>query len=335
MAKKPPVTSNINNKTRTIGFEIEYAGIVLESSAQTIKELYGGNIKKINDAVINVKNTKLGDFKVEIDAKPLQKIAKNTQKLKEDKTKNKEFLNKISLEMGQTINETGAKIAPFEVVSPPIPINAIDTLDKLRAKLCAKGAKDTKDTFFSAFGLHINPEAASLDTDYIIHHIQSFLLLASWLKKTHKIDITRRITSFIDPFPKEYCKLVLNENYTPQIEQLIKDYHTYNPTRNRALDMLPLFKHINSTLVTALYGEEEKINSRPTFHYRLPNSELSNPKWNLNTEWQRWLYVEKLAANKQLLKALIKAWQKHSKSWFSTEARWTKHIGKILQKNYG
>lgn len=203
-------------------------------------------------------------------------------------------------------------------------------MEELRKELLKAGAKDTKENLYNAFWLHINPETASLEADYIVRHIQSFLLLSPWLKKQHGIDITRKVTSFIDPFPKAYLELVLNDNYAPDTEQLILDYHEHNPTRNRALDMLPLFAHINESLVRELYGKEEKINKRPTFHYRLPNSEIANKEWSFNTEWKRWLNVENLAHDDKNRRQLIDRWQTHYERWFSFESEWIKEIEMVL-----
>ena len=33
----------------------------------------------------------------------------------------------------------------------------------------------------------------------------------------------------------------------------------------------------------------EKINGRPTFHYRLPDARLSDPGWSIAPDWNRWV----------------------------------------------
>jgi hypothetical protein len=37
--------------------------------------------------------------------------------------------------------------------------------------------------------------------------------------------------------------------------------------------------------------------ARPVFHYRMPQAHLSNSTWNILPDWERWLSVERLAAD--------------------------------------
>lgn len=323
-------TKNYAGKERKVGLEIEYAGLPLDNAASIIHQLFGGTIDKVTDAVFKVKDTELGNFTLELDAIPLQKIATNAEKL--EKKAEERLVDGISLHVGKVIRGAGTKIVPFEIISPPVTLSKLSKLEALRKELLKAGANDTRKNLYTAFGLHINPEVTSLDVGYIVHHLQSFLLLAPWLKQLHNIDFTRRITSFIDPFPKSYLELVLNKEYAPNIEQLIYDYYKHNPTRNRMLDMLPLFAYLDEFLVRRLYGKKEKINKRPTFHYRMPNCELANAEWSFNTEWKRWLHVEELASNRELLHKLIEQWQAHQKHWFSFEYRWLEKIKKTMEE---
>jgi hypothetical protein len=94
---------------------------------------------------------------------------------------------------------------------------------------------------------------------------------------------------------------------------LIDDYIALNPTRNRNLDMLPLFALLDEDRVRSKLPEE-KINARPTFHYRLPDMSLKDKDWGLATEWNRWVAVEWLAADQQRLASLSRAYLDHKGS---------------------
>ena len=59
-----------------------------------------------------------------------------------------------------------------------------------------------------------------------------------------EVDLSRRITSYIDPFPDEYVEVLLDGPAPQSLESLVDTYLDFNPTRNRALDMLPLFKFV-------------------------------------------------------------------------------------------
>lgn len=323
-------TRNADGKERKIGIEVEYAGLTLPHTAEIVQNLFGGDISSSSDAVYEVKETALGDFVIELDAIPLQKLASNVQEIREKA--DQKFVDEVNMLVGEAIGEAGTKIVPLEIVTPPVPLSRFDDLEKLREALYTEGAKGTKDSFYTAFGLHLNPEVVSLDVDYITAHIQSFLLLAPWLKKRHQIYIVRKLTSFIDPFPKSYLQLVLTESYQPDIERLIRDYHAHNPTRNRALDMLPLFAMIDEKLVRSLYGDKEKINKRPTFHYRLPNCEIATESWSFGVEYRTWQFVEQLAQDVETLTGLIRQWQTHQDRWFSFEDQWVQTIDAIMKR---
>ena len=115
------------------------------------------------------------------------------------------------------------------------------------------------------------------------------------------------------------------------MKQLIKDYHEHNPTRNRSFDMTPSFAFIDEGLTRSLYGREEKINKRPTFHYRLPNCELSNPDWSIDKEWGIWQKVEKLALDDSLLPTMIDKWNEKNESLMSFDTFWIKEINEEIE----
>jgi hypothetical protein len=316
--------NNYNGEKRKIGFELEFSGISAKEVAKIIQDSFGGKIVDENKTVYKVEETELGDFKVELDAIPIQNVAK---RLKDNEEKNSgELIDKIDAKLSSTIMDVSEIIVPMEIVGPPVKVDEVNKIDLLCDKLKDKNAKSTKDKFYYAFGLHINPEVISTNTKYIVKHIQSYLLLEPWLVKAHEIDWTRRVTSFVDPFPKSYKELLLDSNYNPTMKELISDYHKHNPTRNRSLDMTPLFAYIDEELTRELFGKDEKINKRPTFHYRLPNCDLTNPKWSINKELQIWMKVEKLADNSKLLDEMIKKWIEQNENLISLEKFWVDEI---------
>jgi hypothetical protein len=113
------------------------------------------------------------------------------------------------------------------------------------------------------------------------------------------------------------------------MEQLMRDYLHYNPTRNKALDLLPLFAHLNSDLL-AEYVEDERIKSRPTLHYRLPDCDIDNPDWHFSTVWNDWVVLEQLVANADDLSELVTEFRNSRKlsfhnlthSWIDTSDQW-------------
>ncbi len=316
---------------RKIGIEIEYSGIDINKTSKILQQLFKGELSIVNGTIHKLENSELGDFTIELDAIPLQKIAAKQKEAEKSHEDDRKLIENIKIETSKIINYAGSKVVPLEIVSPPIDFDDISKLEKLIIELRKQGAKGTNENLHYAFGMHLNPEVKSKENEYIIRVLQSFLLIEPWLKKEHKIDISRKLTNFIDPFPKKYLSLILDKKYQANIDELIKDYHKYNPTRNRSLDMLPLFGHLNEDLVKSLYGEEEKINSRPTFHYRLPNCDLSNPDWSIKKELEIWLNVEYLSENNDLLFEMIEKWQEFQSKITKTESGWIKIVDKLLK----
>ena len=68
----------------------------------------------------------------------------------------------------------------------------------------------------------------------------------------------------------------------------------------------------------------EKINRRPTFHYRLPDARLSDPGWSIAPDWNRWVAVERVADDRDRLDALGRAYLAfagEAKSWAELSER--------------
>lgn len=174
-------------------------------------------------------------------------------------------------------------------------------------------AKGTHQSIVNAFGTHINPTVPDLSARVVRNYIQAFLLLYDWIVWDSKTDFSRRyFTSFIDPFPRDYLNKVLTLDYQPDEAGLIGDYLSHNPTRNRALDMLPALCEIDEVAVMQGVNASERslIKSRPAFHYRLPDCRIGDSQWSIADEWNRWWYVEMIACSDGMRQALITHWHK-------------------------
>lgn len=294
MYQRPPFEKNFNNDLRKVGFEIEYSGLEIEESVEIINNLFGGKVKPYNKYYFTIEKTSAGDFTVKIDSSFLyeKKYAEILDKVgirKAIKEQDHNIFNKIE----KVLEEVASGFIPNEIVTPPVSINKLDTFDPLIKEMKKKNAEGTGESLIYAFATHINPEVPSLDVDLILRYLRSFLLLYEWLFKELKIDFTRKLTSFIDPFAMEYMDLVLDPAYNPDLDKFANDYIRFNPKRDRPLDLYPVLGFLKPDT-----REKEKsgiVKTRPTFHYRLPNSEIDIRNWSLSYEWNYWWYVEKLA----------------------------------------
>ncbi|HST93456.1 MAG TPA: amidoligase family protein, partial [Microvirga sp.] len=208
----------------------------------------------------------------------------------------------------------------------PTPVDRLQDLNRILRILRQLGAKGTQDAPFYAFGLHFNPEIPRQDAETLASFMKSFVLLNPWLRREVAPDATRDLLGFADPFPAEYVRMVAAPDYWPDIARFIDDYLAANPTRNRDLDLLPLLHHLDTPRVRAVLPNE-KINGRPTFHYRLPDARVSDPGWSIAPEWNRWVAVERLAADRERLDAVGTAYL----SFGGEDKSWANVVEQVVQ----
>jgi hypothetical protein len=298
---KPPIATNSENKLRTVGFELEYSAIELQKSAQLIIEtLGGGTIEKINPYHYKIKETPFGNFSVILDFQFL--LSQGLQKWLHDVKLDKIIKTEIALALEEFVATLSQTVVPYEISTPPLPIDKLEVIENIKENFRIHGALGTDANPLYAFCFHINPQVHSFEVTEILDILRAFFLLYDYLVLWLQPDIIRRMSPYIDPFEDEYIEKILDISYVPDIHTFIKDYLLFNPTRNRALDLLPLLAFIDANQVYTSLADE-KISARPTYHYRLPNSKVNENSWHTYEAWNSWVMVEKLAHDKQTLKA--------------------------------
>ncbi len=299
---------------RQVGIELEFAGLELGQICRLIVDLYGGRHIPTPRFAHRVEGTPWGTFVVAIDTA----VLKDQDYLK--------VLEPLGLDLPslQRVEDLLGRIAgtlvPHEIACPPVPFDRIDRIERLRESLQQHHALGTRAALRYAFGLHFNPQTPATDVDTLLAYLRAFLVLVDQLKIDGEVDLSRRITPFINDFPQSYIRKVLARDYRPEIGQLIDDYLSANPTRNRPLDMLPLFAHIDYDRVRAgLEHELGLVKPRPTFHYRLPNCLIDDPNWSIGQEWRGWVLVENLAARPAAIDQLSQAYLQY-RHWLTLGA---------------
>lgn len=319
--KNPPKPTNQDGEERSAGFEFEFTGVEMIDAAKMIVDLYGGKVNQISGYEFQIQDTRFGTFSLELDAslflnkkyeKVLESVGIDVKKLK----------NKDKLE--DTLRGMASTVVPFEIITPPIPLSQINELDELVAKLREWKAKGTGSSFFYAFGLHINPEVPELTAESLTRHLKAYVMLDAWIRKDAEINISRKLTPYINEYEMKYIRHILRPEYQPDLKTLIKDYFEYENSRNRPLDLLPVFMFMDEEF-TESHLKEELTSARPTFHYRLPNCSIENVDWSLAQEWNRWWLVEKLAHDERALNQYSKAFlEMDDKTLFSIKKKWIK-----------
>lgn len=326
----PPITKNEEDELRKAGFELEFSNIDMETILNLLVSKYNFKSKKINDYLYKLES-EYGEFTLELDFELLTK-----QKLYDGA---KELSKTIGLKIEEydiksienLIAELSQDIVPYEISTPPIPIDKLDIVKDLVEHLSSYNAKGTGEKIYYAFGLHINMEIVSSKIESILDYLRAYLILQDFINKDAKIDLARKISPFIDNFKKDYILHILNENYTPSKKEFIEDYIRFNPSRNRSLDMLPILAFLDDDLVSS-FLPKEKIKPRPAFHYRLSNSRIGENDWDISEEWNRWVLVENLANDKNSLRDLSKEYIQYLDNLINLTT-WEKRIEKWLENH--
>lgn len=331
----PPRVTDKYGQPRRAGFEFEFGNLPIIETAEALQRALGGelDIKSPFEAVLF--DSSLGRLKIERDADILKSV------------RYRSWLESLGVEftpgsfahgIEANIDSASRTLVPCEVVTEPIAFDQLERLDTLVTTLNGLGAEGTQHSLIYAFGLHINPSIPDSSSATLNRYLQAFLLLYTWIIDSSRIDITRRfLTKYIDPFPQDYMDLVLDANYHPDQNALIDDYLTHNPTRNRALDMLPILCGLDQARTLAGVREEERklIKGRPAFHYRLPDCKVNEPGWSAAAAWNRWVHVEQLALDEALLAELIEAWRASSSSFsLAPKTTWAAELTSILSQKY-
>lgn len=283
----PPRAYTDDGALRRVGVELEMQGLDLDALAALVAEHVEGQVEVHGRYEQRITGDAAGDWQVEVDFAYLKDLGRQERG-------GEGVLAQIDEVAEDLLAAGSATLVPTEVVSPPLPMDRLDGLERLIARLRDAGARGTRDGLAFAFGVHLNPELPDTDAGTVTRYLKAFLCLFDWLRKRARVDLLRRLTPYIDPFPASYVRKVIEPSYQPDVAALIDDYLTDNPTRNRALDMLPLFAHLDEQRVRGVV-DDPRIKPRPTLHYRLPNCEINEPGWGLRQIWCDWLQVEHLA----------------------------------------
>lgn len=289
--QQPPLRHTAQGLVRRVGVEVEFHGISARAAAQALAAGLGGTCWQEDPHAFHVLDTAIGRLAVELDvryAHPQRSAATPRVRL------------------GPTgaawLGTLLAGVVPRELITAPLPIDALDRVDRAVAVLRAAGARGAGTTLFGSLGLHFNIDPAGLDAETLTCVLKAFLLLNPRLRR-ETTGVASRTAFLPPPYPGAYVRRVLAPDYWPDRETLAEDYLAANPTRDRDLDLLPLFLHMDPARVRARLPYE-KIGKRAVFHYRLPRAHVSDPAWSVASAWNGWVAVETLAGDRRRLEEL-------------------------------
>jgi len=315
-----PWQTSYAGNARRFGIEIEFSGLELPDVTQLIASQLQLSAEEDGRYRYRIRGDKAGDWLIELDFQLLTKMG-------EQKFDSDSLTDNLQESLETMLAALAKKVVPLELVTPPLPFARLSEVTDLIALLHQHGAKGSSESLQYAFGLQLNPEIPSTDVTTLLQVIQAFVCLQDWLRQREQIDVVRRLTSFIEPYPKAYQQKITDKAYQPALSELIDDYLKFNPTRNRALDCLPLFLHLDKKRVRAV-TDDKLIKARPAFHYRLPSCEIHRKEWGLQHAWDGWAEVESLAADHKRLAGCMTAYRQHLSALSSTTASWVSKVEK-------
>lgn len=305
-----PFARTRDGAPRRTGVEIEFGGLHEDEAARIIRDHFGGRIDDADRHDIAVRDTRLGDFKVELDTA---------------------FADKQQIgRLGEAALEISRAVVPVEIVTDPLTEDQLQELPALTRALAGAGATGTQKGVLLGFGVHFNPEVRSLDAADWVPVFRAYLLLEDWLRGNEPLDISRRMLPFVAPFPREMIDLAAAEGAGWTLESFCDAYLAQSPSRNRGLDMLPLLKTCLPERIEEALGDEVKINARPTFHFRLPDCRIDEPGWSLAQEWNHWCLIEHLAADEAALEALAAQWVDYRAALTTMRGDWRRTVEGFL-----
>ncbi|WP_162925694.1 amidoligase family protein [Isoalcanivorax indicus] len=298
----PARTQTADGKTRRVGVEIELSGMTFDELVGHVSDFFNADARE-ESRYVHVVDAEQGPFKVELDSDPIKDLEFDTGELPD-------MLSDVANVALDLVDAAAERVVPLEIVGPPLALDALPEIEALCNRLRERGAKGSRHALHYAFGLQLNPELPNLEADTLLGYLRAFSLCYDWLKTRQQLDISRKFTTYIGPWPDEYVRLINAADYQPDLDQLIDDYLKHNPTRNRALDMMPLFAHLDEDRVRQVV-DDPRIKPRPTLHYRLPDCDIDNPGWSFSHVWNDWVRVDDLAADRERLAAMADGWRSH------------------------
>jgi len=272
-----------DGSVRRVGVEVEFLGPSAAVAAAALARDLGGVVEPEDPHAIKVRGTRLGDLSVELDLRHIHP-ARHPD---------------LDVGLGRRgAAFLGTLVSPFvprELITAPIPAAQIGDVDKALASLRSVGARGRGVIFQNSLSLHFNIDPPSLDVRTLTAFLKAFLLVSDELRRQTSRGSMWLALALPPDYPENYKEHILAPDYWPSLPDLTADYLAANPTRQRALDLLPVLAYLNEAQVRQALPRE-KIGPRPVLHYRLPHAYLSDPNWSILPDWYGWLKVERIAA---------------------------------------
>jgi len=290
-------------KTGRVGIEIEFSRLTAHEAAEVIAAApkVGGKVVIRGPHAAHLEGGALDGARVELDTRFANPPEEG------DGDFFKEMLE--AMDMRDMAADAVSYIAPVELSTPPMPVDKLDVVDAAIAALRDAGGVGTKESPFAAYGLHLNVELVPPDPQRAVRVAAAYAFAEEWVRWKVAPDLMRRATPYVDPYPAIFTFALSRafDGKEPDLKAFIALYGRWCPSRNHGLDMWPLLGWLDEK--TAKRATIHRIRGpRPTFHYRLPNSDIEDPEWTPRNDLALWRKIEQIGDDPKLLEAARTAW---------------------------
>ncbi|MDB5508449.1 MAG: hypothetical protein JWL93_918 [Hyphomicrobiales bacterium] len=267
-----------------VGVEVEFVGLSARAAIEALQAALGGSIAEEDAHAFSLSDSAVGGVAIELDLRHVHPHRAAPGLLKPRSGRTAAWLGTLV-----------QPIVPREAIFAPRPANRLDEIDKAIDVLRTAGAQGDGKTLFDTLGLHFNIAARRLDVSAIRATTLAFARLDTWMRADITRGDRRLAAQLAAPFPAAYRDALEQGPADQSQAEFVDLYLAHNPTRRRALDLLPLLLHLDPERVRARLPFE-KIAPRPVFHWRLPVAHVGRPHWGVMEDWGRWLAIEAEAA---------------------------------------
>jgi len=306
-----PEPNDRAGEPRRVGIEVECGGLPEDRVAELVAEELGGAPRRTGGYVWEVPGGELGRVEVLLDTA---------------------MRDRVQGDVGRAGLDLGRAVIPVEFVTQPILPEQIPRIDALCRRLAAAGATGTQDGIALGFGVHLNVALAGLDLDGIQPVLTAFALVEDWMRARMRLDPSRRLLPFVDTYPTVLLDRLCDPETTWTLARLMSAYLETAPTRNHALDVLPILKQIDAARVVDAVPAMKTKSARPAWHYRLPDCRIDQEGWSVALEWNRWCWVERVAADPVLMQRLVTAWRDYRRRRIPVPGQWAGTSAEILDQ---
>lgn len=316
----PPDATGEGVADRLVGVELEFAGLTPLEAASTLSTALGGRVRQSGPMGAQVLGAPVGPIEVELDMALAHQLRREGE-YDSDEANLEDWL-------AEQMVALAGLLAPVEMVASPLPVSRLPELKRGFDALREQGAQGTGDAALYAFGMHLNVEEPTDDASRVWRILSAYALSEDWALLAERPDWSRRLSPFITRYPTSF-RIAIAE--APEIENwdsFAELYVAHNPTRNRALDMLPILGFHARTRTEALLQGGVSA-PRPAFHYRLPDSRINEADWSPASSWEIWRLIERAAAEDDRLSDLRTAMRRRL-DWMIDDEEHVALIDEIL-----